>query len=209
MKSRIIIALAALVFTAGAARAQWVVSDPAGLAQSIVNSSNEMVSTSSTAQTMIQNFAETRKIYEQGKEYYDRLRSVSNLVRSARKVQQCILMVGQITDTYVNSYDRMLADPSFSDRELAAIASGYTSLLQRSADALKDLQGIVNPSDLSMTDKDRLDVVDKTYEELSRLKGLTDYFTRKNIAVSQVRAHKKQDMERFLALYGSDEQKYW
>ncbi len=147
-----------------------------------------MVNTSSTAQTMIQNFAETRKIYEQGKEYYDRLRSVSNLVRSARKVQQCILMVGQITDTYVNSYDRMLADPSFSDRELAAIASGYTSLLQRSADALKDLQGIVNPSDLSMTDKDRLDVVDKTFEELSRLKGLTDYFTRKNIAVSQVRA---------------------
>ena len=81
MKSRIIIALAALVFTTGAARAQWVVSDPAGLAQSIVNSSIEMVSTSSTAQTMLQNFAETRKIYEQGKEYYDRLRSVSNLVR--------------------------------------------------------------------------------------------------------------------------------
>lgn len=209
MKSKISITLAALVLLTGIVRAQWVVSDPAGLAQSIVNSSNEMVNTSSTAQTMIQNFAETRKIYEQGKEYYDHLRSVSNLVRSARKVQQCILMVGQITDTYVNSYQRMLADDSFNERELAAIASGYTSLLQRSAEALKDLQGIVNPSDLSMTDKDRLDVVDKTHQELTRLKGLTSYFTRKNIAVSRVRARKRQDMERFLSLYGSDKDRYW
>lgn len=209
MKSKISITLAALVLWTGTVRAQWVVSDPAGLAQSIVNSSNEMVNTSSTAQTMIRNFAETRKIYEQGKEYYDRLRSVSNLVRSARKVQQCILMVGQITDTYVTSYQRMLADDSFNERELAAIASGYTSLLQRSAEALKDLQGIVNPSDLSMTDKDRLDVVDKTHEELTRLKGLTNYFTRKNIAVSRVRARKRQDMERFLSLYGSDKDRYW
>lgn len=209
MKRSILIAFTALIFSAGAARAQWVVSDPANLAQSIVNSSNEMVNTSSTAQTMIKSFQETRRIYEQGKQYYDRLRAVSDLVRSARKVQQCILIVGDITQEYVDSYQRMLADTSFSDRELAAIASGYTSLLQQSADALKDLQGIVNPSDLSMTDKDRLDVVDKTHAELTRLKGLTRYFTRKNIGVSQVRSRKKQDMERFLSLYGTQQQRYW
>lgn len=201
--------LAALLCSAGAARAQWVVSDPAGLAQGIVNSSNEMVQTSSSAQTMLKNFAETQKIYQQGKQYYDKLRAVNNLVRNARKVQQCILMVGDISDMYVTSYSRILADDHFTPRELAAIAVGYAKLLQESTYVLKDLQGIINPSDLSMTDKDRFDVVDKTYSELVRLRNLTDYYTRKNLSVAMLRASEANDLERYKALYGTDEQKYW
>ena len=41
---------------------------------------------------------------------------VKNLVRDARKVQQTILMVGDITEIYVTSYERMLNDPYFTLR---------------------------------------------------------------------------------------------
>lgn len=203
--------MAALLFALGAdrANAQWVVTDPSNLTQSIINSSNEMVQTSSTAQTMIQNFRETQKIFNQGKEYYDKLRAVNDLVRDARKVQRCILLVGEISQLYVDSYDRMLSDGNFTVRELAAIASGYTRLLEEATYALSDLKGIVNPSDLSMTDKDRLDVVDKSYEELTRLRNLTGYYTRKNIGVALLRARERDDMERFLSLYGTADEKYW
>ncbi len=34
------------------------------------------------------------------------LKSVNNLVKDARKVQQTILMVGDITDIYVNSFPK-------------------------------------------------------------------------------------------------------
>ena len=67
----------------------------------------------STAGNMLNNFQETVKIYKQGKEYYDGLRKVKNLVRDARKVQQTILMVGDITEIYVTSYERMLSGPLF------------------------------------------------------------------------------------------------
>lgn len=132
MKTKIIMVVTTLALCTGVARAQWVVSDPAGLAQGIINSSNEMVQTSSTAQTMIQSFQETQKIYQQGKQYYDKLRAVSNLVRSARKVQQCMLLVGEISDLYVSNYPRMLADNNYTVKELGAIAWGYTRLLQQS-----------------------------------------------------------------------------
>lgn len=209
MKSKVFLFLAALIASAGAARAQWVVSDPGNLAQSIINSSNEMVQTSSTANTMIQNFRETQKIFNQGKEYYDKLRSVNDLVRSARKVQQCILLVGEISEIYVENYKRMLTDDNFTVKELSAIANGYTRLLQEGTYALQDLQGIVNPSDLSMTDKDRLDVVDKSYDELLRIRNLTDYYTRKTVGIALLRARKKNDVERALSLYGTAEEKYW
>ena len=110
MKSKILLTGLLLLCVSVTARAQWVVSDPSNLAQGIVNSSNEIFEAAKTTQQMYRNFQETQKIYLQGKEYYDKLRGVTNLVRNARRVQQCILLVGEISDIYVNNYDKMLRD---------------------------------------------------------------------------------------------------
>lgn len=143
------------------------------------------------------------------KQYYDALKAVKNLVRNARKVQQCILMVGEISDIYVTSYRRMLADENFSPQELAAIAVGYTKIIEESANSLRELQDIVNPTDLSLTDKDRLDVVDAVYVILRKHRNLARYYTRKYISVSMLRARERGNSEQVMFLYGSEEDKYW
>ena len=74
------------LFVSQTSKAQWVVTDPGNLAQGIINATKNIVHTSSTASTMIKSFQETVKIYEQGKEYYDALKKVKNLVKDARKV---------------------------------------------------------------------------------------------------------------------------
>ena len=155
------------------ASAQWTVFDPSNLVQSIINSTNEMVETSSTAATMLKNFEETARIYQQSKQYYDKLKSVSNLVKNARKAQQCVLLVGEISDIYMDGYRRMLSDDNFSQKELSAIAYGYTRLLQESTHALQDLKEIVNPTEMSMTDKDRLDVIERVHAGLLGGVGLS------------------------------------
>lgn len=137
------------------------------------------------------------------------LKSVSNLVRSARKVQQCILLVGEISDIYVDGYRRMVGDENFTPVELAAIAAGYARIIEESAGELKELQDIVNPTDMSLTDKDRIDVVQRVYGVLRRHRDLARYYTRKNISISLLRAARKRDMEGVLSLYGTDEQRYW
>ncbi|MBJ2192085.1 MAG: DUF4141 domain-containing protein, partial [Muribaculaceae bacterium] len=103
--------------------AQWTVIDPSNIAQSIVNNSKSLVQESQTATHMVKNFQETVKIYQQAKKYYDALQSVNNLVRDARKVQQTILMLGNISGYYVNNFQKMLTDPNFTSAELSAIAS--------------------------------------------------------------------------------------
>ena len=123
-------------------RAQWAVFDPSNFAQSIVNSANEIVQTSTTAQNMWSNFQETVKIYEQGKAYYDALKSVHDLVKGARKVQQTILLVGDISDIYVTNFNTMTGDPNFTVEELSAIAFGYNKLLKESSDLLLDLKEV-------------------------------------------------------------------
>lgn len=190
------------------AKAQWAVIDPANLAQGIVNATKNIVQTSTTASNMISNFKETVKIYEQGKKYYDALKAVNNLVKDARKVQKTILLVGEISDIYVNSFQLMMQDKNYSIEELGAIAFGYTKLLEESAGLLKDLKEVVNVNSLSMNDKERMDIIDRTYNDVKRYRNLVGYYTNKNIAVSYLRSKKTGDMDRVMALYGGND-RYW
>ena len=209
VKIFLVTALLILIFGTDRASAQWTVIDPSNIAQSIVNSSKSLVQESTTATNMVNNFKETVKIYQQAKKYYDALQSVNNLVRDARKVQQTVLMLGDISGYYVNNFKKMLTDPNFTSSELSAIASGYTRLLEEANGVLGDLKQVVNITTLSMTDKDRMDVVDDCYKEMKRLKNLTAYFTNKNISVSYLRAKKKADTQRVVSLYGDGSEKYW
>lgn len=197
-----------VLFTANI-NAQWTVWDPSNFTQSIVNTSKQIVETSSTAKNMINNFKEVQKVYNQGKEYYDALKAVNNLVKDAKKVQRTILMVGEVSDIYVNNFQKMLSDPNYTVEELNAIASGYTKLLEQSNDVLNELKGVVNISTLSLSDKDRMDVVNHCYDEMVNYRNLVKYYTNKNIGVSYLRAKKKGETARVTALYGNPDERYW
>jgi hypothetical protein len=193
----------------GHVKAQFVVADPAHIATSIVNSINQIVETSSTASNMINNFKEVQKVYNQGKEYYDKLKGVHDLLKDAQKVRDAILLVGEISDIYVTSFQKMMADPHFRYEELSSIASGYSMLLQESANMLLEMKDVVNVNGLSMTDHERIDIINYVYDRLKNHRNLVSYYTRKNISISYLRAKKAGDTDRVAALYGNANEKYW
>lgn len=210
MKKFIYMVVTALLFAfTPQANAQWVVTDPTNLASGIVNSANEIVQTSSTVSNVVKNFNEVKRVYEQGKEYYDKLKAVNNLVKDARKVQQTVLLVGDVSEMYVTNFGKMMNDPNFKPNELAAIANGYSALLNESTELLKELKQIITANGLSLNDKERMEVIDKVYKEVKEYHALVKYFTNKNISVSIIRAKKKNNTKRVLELYGNPDQKYW
>jgi hypothetical protein len=210
MKKILLMVCTALMLAATpSAKAQFVVTDPANLASGILNSANEIVQTSNTVSNVVKNFKEVEKVYKQGKEYYDKLQAINNLVKDARKVQQTVLLVGDVSQMYVQNFGRMMNDPNFSPQELAAIANGYSALLGESTELLKELKQIVSASTLSLNDKERMDIIDRVYKEVKEYHSLVRYYTNKNISVSYLRAKKKNDAKRVLDLYGTPNQKYW
>ncbi len=209
MKAKILLfILGVILLSIGQANAQFIVNDPVNVATSIANTAKEIIQTSKTVKNTLDNFKEVEKVYKQGKEYYDALRKVNNLVKDARKVQQTILMVGDISDMYVNNYKRMLQDKNFSYEELVAIAFGYAKLLEESVALITELKLIVNPSTLSLNDKERMDVIDRIYREVGVYRSLVGYYTNKNISVSYLRAKAENDTQRVIDLYGTSD-RYW
>ena len=209
MKTKLIILSMAFLLLAGNANAQWAVFDPSNLAQGIINSTKQIVQTSATVNNTLSNFKETVKVYEQGKQYYDALKSVNNLVKDAKKVQKTILLIGEISDIYVSNYQLMLSDKNYTPDELTVIGSGYAKLLSESADVLQELKNVVNINGLSMSDKERMDLIDRAYSSVKNYRDLVSYYTRKNISVSYLRAKKKKDTDRVMSLYGSADERYW
>lgn len=203
------VSTAIILASAPSAKAQFVVTDPANLASGILNSANEIIQTSSTVSNVVKNFKEVEKVYKQGKEYYDKLQAINNLVKDARKVQQTVLLVGDVSEMYVQNFGRMLNDPNFSARELTAIAKGYSALLGESTELLKELKQIVTSSSLSLSDKERMDIIDRVYKEVKEYHSLVRYYTNKNISVSILRAKRQNSTKRVLELYGTPNQKYW
>lgn len=203
------IALCLFVGKANQANAQFIVADPLNIATSIINSITEVVETSTTASNVINNFKETVKIYEQGKEYYDKLKKVHTVLKDARKVQLTILMVGEISDMYVNSYQLIIQDENFTVEELKAIALGYSKLIEEANLVLTDLKEVVNENGMSMSDRERMQVIDYAYDRMSEYRNLVRYYTNKNISVSYIRAQKKNSMDKIMALYGNAAERYW
>ncbi len=209
MKTKIIIASLLVLLGISSLKAQFVVTDPVKLSQGIVTPTIDIVQTSLTESNMINTFKEVQKMYNQGKEYYDKLKSVHNLVKDARRVKESVLMLSEISDMYVNAFGQMLQDDNFTYEELEAIAFGYTKLIEEGTNVLLEIKDIVSVTSLSMTDKERMDMIDRFYNEIKNYRNLTRYYTNKNISVSYLRAKEKGDTNRILSLYGTAEERYW
>ena len=205
MRRKIFSALCAFLLTVPSMHAQWVVTDPGNLAQGIVNSVNEMVETSETAQNAMSTFKEASKIYEQSRKYYDMLKSVNSLVSGSLKVKESVLM---LSESYVTNYGKTPTDENYTRRELEAIAFGYNNIMKKSSTSVAELKNIINPTGMSMTDKERLDLIERVYREMRHYRTLVNYYTRKNLRVSYLRAREKGETEQVLKLYGENE-RYW
>ncbi|GGK19119.1 DUF4141 domain-containing protein [Parabacteroides faecis] len=188
------------------AKAQWAVLDPSNLVQNI----QQVVKSSSTVSNLVSNVKETVKIYEQGKAYYDALKSVHGIIKDARKVKLTIEMISEITNIYSAGFNRMVSDPNFSVNELEAIALGYAKLLEEGGALVTELKNVVTSGNgLSLSDKERMDVIDQIYTKMVDYRNLTKYYTNKNISISFIRSQQKGDMERVRALYGKPSERYW
>ena len=209
MKKYLFTALLSLSLFATQAHAQWVVTDPTNFAGNIANTVKEIATAGKTVKNTLDGFKEVEKLYNDTKKYYDALKKVNNLIGDAYKVKECILMVGDISDIYVNSYKRMLRDKNFRPSELAAIASGYTKLLEQSGESLRELKSVAKSNVFSMNDSERMQMIDRIYTTLREYRSLVSYYTQKNVSVSYVRAREKGDLAAVKSLYGNDSSRYW
>lgn len=182
--------------------AQWVVSDPASFAQNAANQIQNMIESIEHKVQLIKGASETQKIFDQGKEWYDALKKVSNTIQNYKKVYDAVQLVYEIASIYSDSFSRMKADRNFTPEEIVSIGEGYIKLVKESSSLLDELKMGSNITEMNLTDKDRLDIINRVYDKLLEHKDLVTYYTNQCIELSYIRAKQKNEINNVLKLYG-------
>lgn len=184
------------------ASAQFVVADPTAFSQRAIQQISNITEQIQQKYELVRQFQKTNEIYNQGKEWYEGLKRVNNTVAEYQKIYETLKLTGEIVDLYASNITRFRMDKNFSPREVGYITDGYGKLLQESSRLVDDLNLGAKSTGLSMTDKERLDMITATYEKVRQHKALVQYYTNKNISVSYLRAKKRNNTDGVMRLYG-------
>lgn len=207
-----ILGLAVLALSIGKASAQLVVTAPVLEVQSGVQTGlqNTMKGLSKAANVLVKagvKEQELTKVFSEknmmlAKTWYDGLMQVSNTVRTYRRVQSVFEKQGRIIQTYSTAIETLRQSPYIKPEQLSTMTSVYTKMLTESANTLSDLQTIVSPAMLKMTDAERMRFIDKLDVKISDQLGLINYYTERNMVQMHMAEQKAQDTQALNALMG-------
>ncbi|GAB3720442.1 hypothetical protein GCM10027594_00380 [Hymenobacter agri] len=214
MKTKVtILGLAILCLSAGKASAQLVVTAPVLEVQSGVQTGlqNTMKGLSKAANVLVKagvKEQELTKVFSEknlqlAKTWYDGLLQVSSAVRNYRRVQSVFEKQGKIIQTYSTAIETLRQSRYVQPEQLSLMTATYTKMLTESANTLSDLQTIVSPAMLKMTDAERMRFIDKLDTKISDQLGLIQYYTERNFVQMHMAEQKAQDTQALNAFMGA------
>lgn len=140
----------------------------------------------------------TKDLYS---EYYNELATVKDIISGYDKIKSLVQMQANIVSQYKSAYALFKQDKHFSATELDYMANVYTGILDQSLKNLDQALLVVNALTTSMTDAQRLNIINsasggmqKNYDDLRR-------FNNQNIQLSLQRGAAQGDIDEVRELY--------
>ncbi|MFT4152240.1 TerB family tellurite resistance protein [Parafilimonas sp.] len=136
------------------------------------------------------------------KAFLDGLMEVSPTVRNYRRVAGIANDQVTLIKEYRNAYKRFKQDKNFSADELTYLSHVYDNLFKESLRNLDDLLTIVTAGKARMSDDERLEAIDRIYDDMQdKLMFLRDFNNNTAILAVQ-KAKEKNDAETISKIYG-------
>jgi hypothetical protein len=142
------------------------------------------------------------KIRDLYSDYYKELETVKDIISGYDKIKSLVEMQARIVSQYQSAYALFKQDKHFSLTELNYMANVYSGILDQSLKNLDQALLVVNALTTSMTDAQRLNIINsassgmqKNYDDLRR-------FNNQNIGLSLQRGAAEGNIDGVKELYG-------
>lgn len=133
--------------------------------------------------------------------FLDGLMVVNPEVKKYYRVKDIVTYQKAIITEYKSAFKRFKASGNFNVREINYFANVYGQLSKQSLDNLEDLANIITSSKLRMSDDERLQAIDRIFEDTQdKLLFLRD-FNRQTSILNVQRKKEKSDIARTQKLY--------
>ncbi|TVT36767.1 hypothetical protein FNT36_24960 [Hymenobacter setariae] len=200
-----ILSLSLFGFTALRASAQLVVTAPVlevqgGVQTGLQNTmkvlssaANKLVASGVKEQELTKMFSEKNMLM--AKTWYDGLLSVSSAVRDYRRVRNIFEKQTQIISQYSSAIEVLRQSPYITPTQLSDMTTIYGKMLAESSTTISDLQTIVSPAMLKMTDAERMRFIDQLDKKITDQAGLLNYYTSRNLMMMRTAKENAQDLQ--------------
>ena len=142
------------------------------------------------------------KIRDLYAEYYKELETVKDIISGYDKIKSLVDMQARIVSQYQSAYGLFKKDKHFSVTELDYMANVYSGILDQSLKNLDQALLVVNALTTSMTDAQRLNIINsassgmqKNYDDLKR-------FNNQNVQLSLQRGAAEGNIDEVKEMYG-------
>jgi hypothetical protein len=156
------------------------------------SAANVLVDKGVQEQTLTQIFSEKNMLM--AKNWYDGLESISSAVRNYRRVQNIFTKQSGIIMQYSNAIMVLRSSPYIKPQDLADMTTIYGKMMAESSNTISDLQTIVSPAMLKMTDAERMKFIDELDAKITDQAALVNYFTERNLMIARTAKQSAQDV---------------
>ena len=199
-----ILSLALLGLTISRASAQLVVTAPVlevqggvqtGLQSTmkvLSSAANKLMASGVKEQELTKMFSEKNMLM--AKNWYDGLLSVSSAARDYRRVRNIFSKQTQIISRYSSAIEILRQSSYVTPTQLSSMTTVYGKMLLESSNTIADLQTIVSPAMLKMTDAERMKFIDQLDVKITDQSQLLNYFTDRNLMMVRTAKENANDL---------------
>ena len=140
-----------------------------------------------------------RKLYDK---YYQELWKVKNAISTYKKVKGIILSQVQLVEEYKKAYRLFKQDKHFTPDEIIYMEQVYSGILDESVKNLDQLFIVINSSITQMSDAERLEVINRSTNNIEENISDLRRFNSENILLSLRRSSDAMEIAAIKNLYG-------
>jgi len=136
------------------------------------------------------------------KTFLDALLEVSPTVKNYKRVADIINYQIILVKEYKSAFNRFKRDNNFNKQELAYLGRVYENLFKQSLNNLDDLVTIITANKLRMSDDERLEAIDKIFDDMQDKLLFLRYFNNNTTVMAVQRAKERNDANTMRLIYG-------
>jgi hypothetical protein len=125
--------------------------------------------------------------------FLDGLMAVNPELRKYRKVADIITYQARILSEYKEAFNRFRNGGHFSSQEITYLGKVYGNLFDRSLENLDELAMVLTANELRMSDDERLQAIDRIYDDMQQKLSFLRRFNKKTASLDQSRKQQQTD----------------
>lgn len=136
------------------------------------------------------------------KVFLDGLLQVSPAVRNYKRVADIVSYQLRIVKEYRSAFNQFRESGQFTSQEIEQLSKTYRRLFNASLQCLEDLAMVITAGRLRMSDDERLQAIDKIYNEVIDQYSFLQEFNNQSAILSVQREKEKMDIELMKKIHG-------